>query len=280
VSSDPPKMSGGIPGESPIPGPPTGNVFMGDVKVGYLPEFMKEDVQIRELVNLYQQQLVELNACHSLLQADQELLARKLAPYKNEGGQLVVQEPTEDVLLFKQGLELRIAEFKEDCHRIHETEKKLEKLIRNATADYERSLNEVSETADSRVLRRLRQQSTLIQVQQNEIDQLRLEKNILEAETRKLRELTKYGHWTQDKKRAQDIPAGPLDKSINLHNLLYAKYQPWDTHYGKEWETNEDPNKPVVVPPGLDRGVRQNMDEGMFRAQHGALFPETEVRRP
>eukprot|EP00397_Hematodinium_sp_SG-2012_P043316 GEMP01048128.1.p1 GENE.GEMP01048128.1~~GEMP01048128.1.p1 ORF type:complete len:277 (+),score=69.00 GEMP01048128.1:250-1080(+) len=250
------------------------NPFIGDAKIGYIPEFMKEDIQIRELVNLYQQQLVELNACHSLLQADQELLARKLAPYKNESGQLVVQEPSDDVLLFKQGLELRIAEFKEDCTRIHETEKKLERLIRQATTDYERSLNEVSETADSRILRRLRQQSTLIQVQQNEVDQLRLEKNILEAQTRKLRELTKYGHWADDKKRSELVPQGPLDKPVNLHNLLYAKYQPWDTNYGKDWEVSGDPNKPVLVPPGLDRGGKQNMQSGMFKSQHGALFPE------
>lgn len=45
-----------------------------------LPHYAKQDQEIQQLCDLYQQQLVELNACHSLLQADQERLSQMLLP--------------------------------------------------------------------------------------------------------------------------------------------------------------------------------------------------------
>ena len=45
--------------------------------------------------------------------------------------------------------------------------------------------------ADARILKRLREQQRLIDIQQTEIDQIRHEKNCLSMETQRLRELTK-----------------------------------------------------------------------------------------
>eukprot|EP00435_Cladocopium_sp_Y103_P041418 s2166_g11.t1 len=103
-----------------------------------LPKHLR-DVMIWRFSNfdLYQSQLAELNACHSLLTVDQERLATMLAPYVNASGELVMEAPDPDVMLFKQGLDLRLKEFEEDCKRIQQTEQKLQDQIDSAASDYE-----------------------------------------------------------------------------------------------------------------------------------------------
>merc|ERR1711862_744438 len=105
-----------------------------------LPKHVKQDLEIQKLCELYQQQLAELNACHSLLTVDQERLAAMLAPFVNSSGELVMQAPDPDVLLFKDGLDLRLKEFQEDCRRIQKTEERLQELIDTATSDYEHAV--------------------------------------------------------------------------------------------------------------------------------------------
>jgi len=94
-----------------------------------LPKTLQQDMEIQQLCDLYQQQLAELNACHSLLTVDQERLAAMLAPYVNSHGELVMEAPDPDVMLFKDGLDLRLKEFEEDCKRIQATEAKLQRKI-------------------------------------------------------------------------------------------------------------------------------------------------------
>merc|ERR1719203_1103575 len=94
--------------------------------VNQLPRHLQQDLEIQQLADLYQQQLAELNACHSLLTVDQERLAGMLAPYMDSNGKLVMDRPDPNVMLFKQGLDLRLKEFEEDCKRIKRTEEQLE----------------------------------------------------------------------------------------------------------------------------------------------------------
>eukprot|EP00418_Pyrodinium_bahamense_P064556 CAMPEP_0179101452 /NCGR_PEP_ID=MMETSP0796-20121207/46907_1 /TAXON_ID=73915 /ORGANISM="Pyrodinium bahamense, Strain pbaha01" /LENGTH=208 /DNA_ID=CAMNT_0020799303 /DNA_START=148 /DNA_END=774 /DNA_ORIENTATION=+ len=154
-----------------------------------MPKHLQQDFEIKKLCDLYQQQLAELNACHSLLTADQERLASMLAPYMDARGELVMSKPDPDVLLFKEGLDLRLREFEEDCKRIKRTEGALQERIDQAAVDYERAVHSIAMSSDSRVFRRLREQQQLIDLQQQEIDQVRYEKELLQEETQRLRAL-------------------------------------------------------------------------------------------
>eukprot|EP00928_Gymnodinium_smaydae_P072390 TRINITY_DN55763_c0_g1_i1.p1 TRINITY_DN55763_c0_g1~~TRINITY_DN55763_c0_g1_i1.p1 ORF type:complete len:259 (-),score=76.55 TRINITY_DN55763_c0_g1_i1:45-758(-) len=162
----------------------------GQPLVNTLPKHVQQDMQIQQLTDLYQQQLAELNACHSLLTVDQERLAAMLAPYVNSQGELVMEAPDPMVLLFKDGLDLRLKEFEEDCKRIEATENKLQKAIDEATTDYEQAVHGIAMSTDSRIYRRLREQQRLIELQQAEIDQIRFEKELLHEETSRLRQMT------------------------------------------------------------------------------------------
>mmetsp|Transcript_19757 Transcript_19757/g.42311 ORF Transcript_19757/g.42311 Transcript_19757/m.42311 type:complete len:200 (-) Transcript_19757:91-690(-) len=147
-------------------------------------------MEIQKLCDQYQEQLAELNACHSLLVIDQERLASMLAPYVNASGVLVMESPDPDVLLFKKGLDLRLAQFEEDCKRIQATERRLQQCIENATTEYEEAVTGIAKNSDSRIFKRLREQQRQIELQQQEIDQVRFEKELLQEETRRLRDLT------------------------------------------------------------------------------------------
>lgn len=117
--------------------------------------------------------------------------------YMNSAGQLVMEAADPAIVMFKDGLELRLSEFKEDCKRVQQIEQRLQEKIEAATTEYEHTVQQVSNVADARILKRLREQQRLIDVQQAEIDQIRHEKNCLQAETRRLRELTRFGHYTE-----------------------------------------------------------------------------------
>jgi len=192
--------------------------------INQLPKHVQQDLEIQKLCELYQQQLAELNACHSLLTVDQERLATMLAPFVNNSGELVMQAPDPDVLLFKDGLDLRLKEFQEDCHRIQKTEERLQELIDKATTEYEHAVQGIAMSTDSRIFKRLREQQRLIEVQQQEIDQIRFEKEMLSEETKRLREMTSRGQGARPRyARAQgnELPSVP-----RLHTLFEAQAQP------------------------------------------------------
>lgn len=204
----------GVTALGPAPGgPPRGHV-------NSLPKHLQQDIEIQQLCDKYQSQLAELNACHSLLMVDQERLAGMLAPYVNAFGQLVMEKPDPDVLLFKQGLDLRLAEFEEDCKRIQKTEKELQDKIDEATSDYEQAVHGIAMSADSRVFKRLREQQRLIDLQQQEIDQIRYEKELLQEETKRLRDMAAQGGVDQRLKRQQKDDMMPLPR---LHSAYEAK---------------------------------------------------------
>uniref|UniRef100_A0A7S2HWX8 Uncharacterized protein n=1 Tax=Zooxanthella nutricula TaxID=1333877 RepID=A0A7S2HWX8_9DINO len=169
-----------------------------------LPKHVQSDLEIQRLCDRYQQQLAELNACHSLLTVDQERLASMLAPYVNARGLLVMEAPDPDVLLFKQGLDLRLQQFEEDCKLIQATERALQQKIDEAATDYEQAMYGLAMSTDSRIFKRLREQQRQIELQQQEIDQTRFEKEVLQEETRRLREMTHRSAVAQYAKKRED----------------------------------------------------------------------------
>jgi len=190
--------------------------------VNQLPKQLQQDLEIQQLCDLYQQQLAELNACHSLLTVDQERLAGMLAPYVNAQGELVMEAPDPDVMLFKDGLDLRLKEFEEDCKRIQATEAKLQRKIDEATNEYEQAVHGIAMSTDSRIYRRLREQQRLIELQQQEIDQVRFEKELLSEETRRLRMMT-----SRDQRAAYNASLGQNQTGLafpRLHETYEARY--------------------------------------------------------
>lgn len=151
------------------------------------------DVDIERLSDEYQKQLAELNAAHSLLTVDQQRLADML--YVDSSGG-VTGMLNDDVRLFKEGLDFRLKEFEESCNRIQEIERQLQEKIDEATTDYEQAVHGIAMSTDSRIMKRLREQQRLIELQQHEIDQVRFEKVMLEEETKRLRDMTASGQPT------------------------------------------------------------------------------------
>jgi len=203
---------------------------------GNLPHYARQDAEIQQLTDVYQQQLVELNACHSLLQADQERLSQMLLPYVNASGQLVLEAADPAIIMFKDGLELRLAEFKEDCKRIQQIERRLQAKIDAATAEYEHTVQDVSNVADARILKRLREQQRLIDIQQAEIDEVRHEKNCLQAETQRLRELTKFGNYSEAipiRKNYSTIGDDDLPRYPSAHLTYHGAVSHSDTSWAK-----------------------------------------------
>lgn len=144
-----------------------------------------------------------------------------LAPFINAQGGLVMDRPDPDVLLFKQGLDLRLKEFEEDCKRIKRTEEKLQQKIDGATTDYEQVVHGIAMSMDSRIFRRLREQQRLIVLQQQEIDQIRYEKELLQEETKKLREMMNpKGSSTLHLKRS--VERTEPERFGRLHHVYHA----------------------------------------------------------
>ncbi|CAD7932437.1 unnamed protein product [Amoebophrya sp. A25] len=234
----------------------------------HVPHYARQDAEIQQLCDLYQQQLVELNACHTLLLSDQERLSQMLLPYVNASGQLVMEAADPAILMFKDGLELRLAEFKEDCKRIQQLERRLQAKIDSAVAEYEHTVQDVSNVADGRILKRLREQQRLIDLQQAEIDEIRHEKNCLQAETQRLRELTKFGHYTDaidsakmNKKFAGGVNAreassgllGGRDEDLPKYPSAHLAFHGKIPHNETPWAKRADPGPGVLLPDSFPR---------------------------
>jgi len=56
--------------------------------------------------------------------------------------------------------------------------------------DYEQTVTGIASDSDSRIMKRLREQQRQIELQQQEIDQVRYEKELLKEETKRLRAMT------------------------------------------------------------------------------------------
>uniref|UniRef100_A0A0G4EYF9 Uncharacterized protein n=1 Tax=Chromera velia CCMP2878 TaxID=1169474 RepID=A0A0G4EYF9_9ALVE len=193
-----------------------------------LPRWAGSNFDIQKLTDLYQQQLAELNAAHSLLLEDQEKLAGLLAPYITPDGR-VIAPPDESVLFLKQGLDLRLLEFEEDCRRIQQTERRLQRKIEESTLNYESMVVEAQGFAESKLLQQVKDQQKIIQLQQRELDELRFQRDVYADETKRLRQLCRYGDWVMDGVGAgyrspKGSPRGPAGGQT-LHSMS-ARVQP------------------------------------------------------
>ena len=180
----PGKASGGLPGMSlstPIP-----NIMPAIASTG------DEDEEIRLLTEQLQFELGNLSGTHSVLEQDMQRLASMLAPYMTPAGRLNLPETGQldpKILLFKQGLDFRIAEYNEDCKRLEQVQSRLQRKLEEAAGSYERTFMGVSGLADARIIRRLEELQRVIQVQQHELDQARFERDVVADEAKRLRQM-------------------------------------------------------------------------------------------
>eukprot|EP00916_Digyalum_oweni_P020806 GHVL01034667.1.p1 GENE.GHVL01034667.1~~GHVL01034667.1.p1 ORF type:complete len:260 (-),score=53.39 GHVL01034667.1:89-868(-) len=206
-------------------------------KPANLPPWAKSNYEIAQLTDLYQQQLAELHAEHSLLLNDQERLAGALAPFIMPNGQIVAPLDS-DLILFKQGLDLRLTEFEEDCGRIQQTERRLQRKIEECTINYESQLMEAQGFAESRLLATIKDQQKIIELLTREVDEMRSQRDLYCSETKRLRKVCRYGDWTLDGYGSGYQEC--VDSPRNLHS----------------WTANQNP-------PGAASKVRHNKNENI-----------------
>ncbi|PFH38750.1 hypothetical protein BESB_010920 [Besnoitia besnoiti] len=161
------------------------------------PSLAVANAEIAALVDLYQQQLAEITAEHSLLLEDQAKLASFIAPYLDEDGR-VVGEFDDTILLFKQGLDLRLLEYEEDCRRIQQTERRLQRTIDDICLRYDSMVVEAQGYAESRLLGQVKDLQRVIWLLHSELDELRFQRDIYADETKRLRGICRFGNWTED----------------------------------------------------------------------------------
>jgi len=185
-----------------------------------------EDEEIRLLTDQLQLELGNLASTHSVLEADMQRLASMLGPYMTAAGRLNLPEKLDPkVLMFKQGLDFRIAEYNEDCRRLENIQERLQRKLEEAAGAYERTFMGASGLADARIIRRLEELQRIIQVQQQELDQTRFERDVVADEAKRLRQMfVKNG-----------APAGPRPTNVqepfsnipnSLHTITSAKFVP------------------------------------------------------
>ncbi|CDJ44261.1 hypothetical protein, conserved, partial [Eimeria tenella] len=164
-------------------------------------------------MDLYQQQLVELNAAHTMLLADQEQLAALLGAPPNPQGPL-----SEDLLLLKKGLDLRLLEFQEDCRRIQKTEKMLQRQLDELSLGYDAMVLEAQGFAESKLMGQVKELKKIIYLLQTELDALHFQRDVYADEAKRLRGVCRYGDWIQDGL------ADPLKQPELTPRTLHQKY--------------------------------------------------------
>lgn len=186
-----------------------------------------EDEEIRLLTDQLQLELGNLASTHSVLEADMQRLASMLGPFMTPAGRLNLPEKMDGkILLFKQGLDFRISEYNEDCKRLENIQDRLQRKLEEAAGAYERTFMGATGLADARIIRRLEELQRIIQVQQQELDQARFERDVVADEAKRLRHMfVKNGASTKPPMAglAQD-PYSTVPTS--LHTVTSAKFVP------------------------------------------------------
>ncbi|KAF4675428.1 hypothetical protein FOL46_001723 [Perkinsus olseni] len=151
------------------------------------------DEEIANLVRTYQEQLAEIAAANSTLVDDKERLAILLEPYMDAEGRMRLPDGASsidpNIRILKEGLDLRLQEFWDSFQRLQQIERRLSRKIDETAMEYQHAISDVSGLCDKRILKRLREQQRQITLQQVENDQLRFERDTLNYELQRLRQI-------------------------------------------------------------------------------------------
>jgi hypothetical protein len=204
------------------------------------------DEDIRLLTEQLQVEMGSLSSTHTSLETDMQRLAGMLAPFMTPAGRLQIPEGIDPkILLFKQGLDFRLAEYQEDCRRLTTVQERLQRKLEEAAGAYEKTFMGASGLADARILRRMEEQQRVIQIQQNELDQLRFERDVISDEARRLRHL--FVKHPAPGQRGLERQEPFRSETPNLHLATQARFAPL-VGPGKI-RARAGPHQPTAAPP-------------------------------
>lgn len=142
--------------------------------------------EAQSLADVYRMLLERLVVAQEELERDQESWALML---------LRAQQATPpdldldaQIFLLRDGLDLRVREYEEECRRLDMVELRLRRCIDEAEAALELDAVEASGLMDPRLRERLVEQRRVIRLQQDELDQMRFERDVLGDDAIRLRE--------------------------------------------------------------------------------------------
>lgn len=252
-----------------------------------------EDEEIRLLTEQLQYELGNLSNTHSVLESDMQRLASMLAPYMTPAGRLNLPDASNGgldpkILLFKQGLDFRISEYNEDCKRLESVQNRLQRKLEEAAGAYERTFMGASGLADARIIRRLEELQRTIQVQQQELDQARFERDVVADEAKRLRHMFIRTGPTGSMQRM--APVEPYQQGVgSLHLATAAKFAPMAGPSVAAAPSSGKPAPPVNSVPyqaaagapsaGLaPGGAASPADQGLFGGWFGQEAPASAPR--
>eukprot|EP00929_Paragymnodinium_shiwhaense_P001631 TRINITY_DN10186_c0_g2_i1.p1 TRINITY_DN10186_c0_g2~~TRINITY_DN10186_c0_g2_i1.p1 ORF type:complete len:312 (+),score=79.99 TRINITY_DN10186_c0_g2_i1:158-1093(+) len=192
------------------------------------------------LAETYRRMLDIVGAMQALLEMDQESLALLLREAH------AAQNPELDVKVFllQEGIELRLRELEEECRRLASVELRLQRAIDEAEAECEIEAIREAGLVDPRLLEKLLDQRKVIKLQQEELDQMKFERDVLLDDAARLREdCEAFGE-------GDEFGDGGLDVFTQSMDAVQAA-----EHYrdqGSPREQTPPHSPPGASPPGID----------------------------
>jgi len=148
----------------------------------YNENWVKDNLDIRNLSELYQSHLASLCKTHQRILDDNDHFNKLMKNNVNAQNKLV-KPLSEKMILMKQGLDHRLDEFAEDCKRLQKIERQLQAKIDNSTIEYETAFFDAQGMAEKRLLQKISQQQKLINLQKRDIEDLKVREQVYKQET-------------------------------------------------------------------------------------------------
>lgn len=150
----------------------------------------------QKLREAYRRELESLTNEHELLLLDFRELEERIHSAEGNPSSAPLQPPSEEVLFLKQGFDLRVQQFKEDCDRVERLRLKLQRsLERDQRANEEGGdsaggkglMSREAVAVNCTLLKRVKDQDRLIGILQRELEELQYEQALVENHLKKLR---------------------------------------------------------------------------------------------
>eukprot|EP00927_Polykrikos_kofoidii_P076975 TRINITY_DN73973_c0_g1_i1.p1 TRINITY_DN73973_c0_g1~~TRINITY_DN73973_c0_g1_i1.p1 ORF type:complete len:302 (-),score=69.23 TRINITY_DN73973_c0_g1_i1:51-956(-) len=216
------------------------------------------------LTELYRSMLDILTTSEAELEADQERLALMLSQAQS------LQDPAVDIQVFllHEGIELRLRELNEECRRLAIVELRLERCIDEAEAQCEIDAVRTCGLVDPRLLDKLVDQRRVIRLQQQEMDQIRFDRDVLADDAARLREeVETFAHGDADGEGGAEVATALMmseqRRAAELVSTRAARLADAALEQTQNGETPgeisgaADTHRPVdVTPPTATAGAR------------------------
>ncbi|PFH31980.1 hypothetical protein BESB_019210 [Besnoitia besnoiti] len=212
----------------------------------------EEDLSIPALVQLYQAEVTALTEAHEEIMRDKRHLEKLLEPYISSRSPEHATEPGEDILLYKEGFDIRLQQFNENCKKASKLEWILQRKLAQVAEKEEKSVvaHPCQVQATCRALKKIKDQERLIKLLQRELDECLHYNDLYAEQLRKMRS------------ECSSLPVGakPQPPFYSVRTL----HQDYDTSskYSSDWMRLIRVNPSENVLPRL---VHEASPKGPFR---------------